>query len=262
MPRWAPTIRRHSPAAATCCQHVGRVHAAPDSSGDRRGHEVLDQLDRERSEAGCVGARLAAGGRASGVAGSPPPNPPPPVGPPPPLLQPAPRRVQATDGQRTECDQTGGKMAMDRGNHGGRPAPAMPAIDVTQSLQKEDSGLPRTTTGCTKSAQCTKIAPPERTRRAARGPYNRPRVEPRRLRLARVLVLAAVVGSVVGVAGFTFRYAEGLSYFSTDPKACANCHIMNDQYASWTQGAAPRRRRAASTATCRTTSSASTSPRR
>ena len=48
-----------------------------------------------------------------------------------------------------------------------------------------------------------------------------------------VLVLA---GAVLGMAGFTFLYAEGLSYFSTDPKACANCHIMNDQYVSWTKG--------------------------
>ena len=43
-------------------------------------------------------------------------------------------------------------------------------------------------------------------------------------------------GLVLGLCGFTFRYAEGLSYFSTDPKACANCHIMNDQFASWSKG--------------------------
>ena len=50
-------------------------------------------------------------------------------------------------------------------------------------------------------------------------------------------ILALVlVGAVLGMAAFTFLYAEGLSYFSTDPKACANCHIMNDQYASWTKG--------------------------
>ena len=48
--------------------------------------------------------------------------------------------------------------------------------------------------------------------------------------------LAVVGGLVVGLVAFTFRYAEGLSYFSTDPRACANCHIMNDQYASWTRG--------------------------
>ena len=46
----------------------------------------------------------------------------------------------------------------------------------------------------------------------------------------------ALSGLVLGFGAFTFRYAEGLSYFSTDPKACANCHIMNDQYASWSKG--------------------------
>lgn len=48
------------------------------------------------------------------------------------------------------------------------------------------------------------------------------------------LGLAAVaLGVVLGLAGFTFRYAEGLSYFSTDPRACANCHIMRSQYDGW-----------------------------
>jgi cytochrome c nitrite reductase small subunit len=50
------------------------------------------------------------------------------------------------------------------------------------------------------------------------------------------LVLAVFTGVFVGVGSFTFDYAEGLSYFSTDPKACANCHIMNPQYDSWSRG--------------------------
>jgi len=50
------------------------------------------------------------------------------------------------------------------------------------------------------------------------------------------LVAAVAVGMAAGVGAFTFRYGEGLSYFSTDPRACANCHIMNDEYASWTKG--------------------------
>ena len=50
----------------------------------------------------------------------------------------------------------------------------------------------------------------------------------------RWLVAAAIaLGVVVGIAGFTFHYAEGTSYFSTDPKACANCHIMRSQYDGW-----------------------------
>jgi cytochrome c nitrite reductase small subunit len=51
-----------------------------------------------------------------------------------------------------------------------------------------------------------------------------------------VVAVAALAGIALGLAAFTFHYAEGLSYFSTDPKACANCHIMNDQYASWSKG--------------------------
>jgi cytochrome c nitrite reductase small subunit len=50
-----------------------------------------------------------------------------------------------------------------------------------------------------------------------------------------VLILAVMFGALVGVGVFTFGYGQGLSYFSTDPKACANCHIMNDEYNSWTK---------------------------
>jgi cytochrome c nitrite reductase small subunit len=50
------------------------------------------------------------------------------------------------------------------------------------------------------------------------------------------LVLAGCLGTVGGLGAYTFRYAEGLSYFSTDPRACANCHIMRDQFDSWTKG--------------------------
>jgi cytochrome c nitrite reductase small subunit len=47
------------------------------------------------------------------------------------------------------------------------------------------------------------------------------------------IALAVVVGLAAGIGGFTFRYAEGLSYFSTDPRACVNCHIMRSQYDAW-----------------------------
>jgi cytochrome c nitrite reductase small subunit len=48
-------------------------------------------------------------------------------------------------------------------------------------------------------------------------------------------VLAACLGTVLGVGLFTFDYGEGLSYFSTDPKACVNCHIMQPMYDAWTK---------------------------
>jgi len=34
-------------------------------------------------------------------------------------------------------------------------------------------------------------------------------------------------------AGYTAHYANATSYLSDDPKSCINCHIMNDQYDSW-----------------------------
>ncbi|MEI6892702.1 MAG: cytochrome c nitrite reductase small subunit [Pontiella sp.] len=49
----------------------------------------------------------------------------------------------------------------------------------------------------------------------------------------KAIILGVLLGLLAGIGAFTFRYAEGLSYFSTDPAACANCHIMNAQYDSW-----------------------------
>lgn len=47
------------------------------------------------------------------------------------------------------------------------------------------------------------------------------------------LVLAVMIGVAGGIGAYTFRYAHGLSYFKTDPKACVNCHIMQPQYDAW-----------------------------
>jgi cytochrome c nitrite reductase small subunit len=47
------------------------------------------------------------------------------------------------------------------------------------------------------------------------------------------VVFVVLTGVVLGIGGFTFSYAEGLSYLSNDPKACVNCHIMRSQYDSW-----------------------------
>ncbi len=50
------------------------------------------------------------------------------------------------------------------------------------------------------------------------------------------------------IAGLVFvnliQASKALSYFSSDPKACINCHVMNTQYASWQHSAH------ASVATC------------
>ena len=52
----------------------------------------------------------------------------------------------------------------------------------------------------------------------------------------RVAAVGVFLGLSAGVGAFTFVYAQGFSYFSSEPAACANCHIMNDQYASWQRG--------------------------
>lgn len=46
-------------------------------------------------------------------------------------------------------------------------------------------------------------------------------------------IIAVLLGVLLGLGAFTFNYGEGLSYFSTDPKACVNCHIMRSEYDSW-----------------------------
>lgn len=47
-------------------------------------------------------------------------------------------------------------------------------------------------------------------------------------------VLAGLaVGLAVGVGLYTFTYAHGGAYLTNDPRACANCHIMREQYDGW-----------------------------
>lgn len=48
-----------------------------------------------------------------------------------------------------------------------------------------------------------------------------------------MLLLAVPAGFMLGLGVFTFYYAEGGSYFSENPRACVNCHVMNHQYDSW-----------------------------
>lgn len=53
-----------------------------------------------------------------------------------------------------------------------------------------------------------------------------------KLRIVPALSFSAL-GALIGLGAATFDYAEGLSYLSTDPKTCANCHIMQPQYDAW-----------------------------
>ncbi len=48
-----------------------------------------------------------------------------------------------------------------------------------------------------------------------------------------VLLLACLLAIPAGIGAFTFVYAKGFSYLSTNPRACVNCHVMNQQYDAW-----------------------------
>lgn len=50
------------------------------------------------------------------------------------------------------------------------------------------------------------------------------------------MTAAATCGIALGVGLFTFGYAKGASYMTNDPAACANCHVMEEQYAAWSRG--------------------------
>lgn len=47
------------------------------------------------------------------------------------------------------------------------------------------------------------------------------------------LLVSSLAGVALGLSAYTFYFGEGGSYFSNDPKTCANCHVMNDHLDSW-----------------------------
>ena len=49
-----------------------------------------------------------------------------------------------------------------------------------------------------------------------------------------VLFMAAfLLGAPVGLGLYLLHYAAAFSYFSNDPMACINCHVMRDQFENW-----------------------------
>lgn len=48
-----------------------------------------------------------------------------------------------------------------------------------------------------------------------------------------MVILAVGLGCTAGLGAFTFIFAQGASYLTNDPNACANCHIMNTQFDGW-----------------------------
>ncbi len=49
-------------------------------------------------------------------------------------------------------------------------------------------------------------------------------------------LIAACLGLALGVGLYTFFYAKGASYLSSDPNACANCHVMREVLHDWQSG--------------------------
>jgi cytochrome c nitrite reductase small subunit len=48
-----------------------------------------------------------------------------------------------------------------------------------------------------------------------------------------IVWVAVVVGLAAGVGAYTFVYAKGAAYLTNAPEACANCHVMREQYDGW-----------------------------
>lgn len=46
-------------------------------------------------------------------------------------------------------------------------------------------------------------------------------------------LLSIGIGLFLGLGSYTVYYAEGTSYLSNDPTACANCHVMREHYDGW-----------------------------
>ena len=47
------------------------------------------------------------------------------------------------------------------------------------------------------------------------------------------VVLAVLLGLLLGMGAVTLREARALSYLSSDPRVCVNCHIMRPQFDAW-----------------------------
>lgn len=48
------------------------------------------------------------------------------------------------------------------------------------------------------------------------------------------LAVTLSTAAVIGLGAYTFIYGKGYSYLLDDPRACVNCHIMRDNFDTWT----------------------------
>ncbi|MGL1930418.1 MAG: cytochrome c nitrite reductase small subunit [Desulfotalea sp.] len=55
------------------------------------------------------------------------------------------------------------------------------------------------------------------------------------MKSSRFIAYIAITAFIIAIILFVYllNASKALSYLSTDPKACINCHVMNAQYASW-----------------------------
>lgn len=51
--------------------------------------------------------------------------------------------------------------------------------------------------------------------------------------LAAALMMGLASGTGLGIGGYTFIYARGLSYLTDAPETCANCHVMQEYFDGW-----------------------------
>ena len=54
-----------------------------------------------------------------------------------------------------------------------------------------------------------------------------------RLTKAKLIVISVILGLATGLGSYTFIYAKGYAYLTNDPNACANCHVMQEQFDGW-----------------------------
>src|SRR5215472_9060502 len=52
-------------------------------------------------------------------------------------------------------------------------------------------------------------------------------------RMIQGILLGVIIGVAVGISVYTFAYAKGWSYLTDNPAACANCHVMREQFDGW-----------------------------
>ncbi len=52
-------------------------------------------------------------------------------------------------------------------------------------------------------------------------------------RMTNATMLGIALGILCGLGIFTFGYAQAGSYLTDNPAACANCHVMKEQYQGW-----------------------------